>query len=320
MNRRTFAIVHMVALPILLGVSWLITVYLYAWWTESGRLYFDSFNLIQEDVSSVENPFHLRFLITKGKDEASCQLVAQTSEFRRVWLAETKMGPGGIKLRIEIDPSVVDEPNRFGLLREIPIVALNSQGALFRFNRDIVFERPRGPLNAELRALARSLSTQGKQVISDEDARDLALRTSQLVDECHGVSTWGNEYWQLRLISGTVEQIIIAACVFCILVFLFEILLSMLGFSSVLVAVNAAEFWIDLVPYIGFFGTIYGMSEALWILGAIDISDPVEKATLIGPITGNISLAMETSQLGIIFFLIASLVARVIRIAIRDLD
>lgn len=94
----------------------------------------------------------------------------------------------------------------------------------------------------------------------------------------------------------------------------------MLGFSSVLVAVNAAEFWIDLVPYIGFFGTIYGMSEALWILGAIDISDPVEKATLIGPITGNISLAMETSQLGIIFFLIASLVARVIRIAIRDLD
>jgi hypothetical protein len=37
------------------------------------------------------------------------------------------------------------------------------------------------------------------------------------------------------------------------------------------------------------------MSEALWILGGIDISDPIEKATKIGPITGNISLAMETS-------------------------
>ncbi|MDQ0561726.1 biopolymer transport protein ExbB/TolQ [Rhizobium mesoamericanum] len=76
--------------------------------------------------------------------------------------------------------------------------------------------------------------------------------------------------------------------------------------------------FVDLVPYVGFFGTIYGIAQALWYLGGIDLSDPVAKATQIVPITGNISLAMEASQLGILFFLVASIVLRVARVAMRE--
>jgi hypothetical protein len=154
--------------------------------------------------------------------------------------------------------------------------------------------------------------------LSTQDAKLVAVRSADILDECHGLSNWEKYYPVIRLISGPIQELILILCVFSVLVAVFEGVLARIrparrGDNPI----ESAEVFVDLVPYVGFFGTIYGMAGALWYLGGIDLSDPIEKATKIGPITGNISLAMEASQLGILFFLIASIVLRIIRVAIR---
>jgi hypothetical protein len=181
----------------------------------------------------------------------------------------------------------------------------------------VKFERPIGPLQAELKALATDIANQTAKVLPTDNASALALFTTKYIDECHGLSKWGDN-WFLRLISGWVEQGIVVVCVFSVLLFAYELILVCFDRSTMLFAINAAEQIVELIPYIGFFGTILGMSLALWILGDIDISDTLQKATKIGPITGNISLAMEATQLGLIFFLFASFLIRLLRIIFED--
>ncbi|UWM75849.1 MotA/TolQ/ExbB proton channel family protein [Rhizobium sp. WSM4643] len=305
--------------PLLFAIAWWITSgFIYYYSTSGGGSYYQSIRPITKTVTWV-TASDITFIERSDYEAGSCELKASVGAPtpRIVWTAKSQLGPDGLILEVVPNPFLLDSVQRFGPLKTFPLVSFKSYGAFFSHNMGVSFDRPKGPLRAELSALATQLSGQKSSHLKAEEAQEIALTTTNEIDSCNGLTSWGHRYYWLRLISGPVEQLIVVLSVFCMLVFAFEISLSILGFSTVLFAISATETVVDLVPYVGFLGTIFGMGEALWVLGGIDISNSLQKATLIGPITGEISMAMKTSQLGIIFFLGASLLVRILKIALR---
>ena len=86
--------------------------------------------------------------------------------------------------------------------------------------------------------------------------------------------------------------------------------LQMTLVAVMLVAASFREWWargaseiaMNLIPYIGFFGTLLGMGEALMVLGQVDLSDPVSKATNLGPIGSKLALAIETTKYALVCY------------------
>lgn len=75
---------------------------------------------------------------------------------------------------------------------------------------------------------------------------------------------------------------------------------------------DAGEKALNLIPYVGFFGTLLGMGSALAILGDANLSDPLSKAINLGPIGSNLSLAIETTRLALVCFGLATLLMLVL--------
>lgn len=79
----------------------------------------------------------------------------------------------------------------------------------------------------------------------------------------------------------------------------------------------AAEMASGLIPFVGFFGTLLGMSGALGILGSTDLSDPVSKSINLGPIGSELGFAIRTTIFAFIFYAISFLIY-VVRIAVYE--
>lgn len=313
-------VLHVIFLPLLIVGSWFLTMMLYGVLTNFGErttLGFLAFT----------KPDHIRltyrqfvFDVDRSVEFGACRIEVMNADSTPVWTVTSQLDGGGVSARIRVSRSLVDDPDNFDRDHFISIVSLGRPGPswLFRYNRDIIFDRPIGPLRAEIKAYAADLSNQKNSGLSREDSKLVAARTAEIIDSCHGISTWAEKFPVIRMISGPIQEMILILCMFSILLIAFETVLATFRLTRGETAIESAEVFVDLVPYVGFFGTIYGMAGALWYLGGIDLSDPIEKATKIGPITGNISLAMEASQLGILFFLAASLVLRAVRVAMRE--
>lgn len=79
----------------------------------------------------------------------------------------------------------------------------------------------------------------------------------------------------------------------------------------------AAEMASGLIPFVGFFGTLLGMSGSLGILGSTDLSDPVSKSINLGPIGSELGFAIRTTIFAFIFYAISFLIY-VVRIAVYE--
>lgn len=66
------------------------------------------------------------------------------------------------------------------------------------------------------------------------------------------------------------------------------------------------ELLAPLILYVGFLGTLMGMSLGLGILGNADLTDELSKGVSLGPIGSQIGLALNTTMFGVVLFLIAS--------------
>lgn len=315
---KKMTIVRLLMLPGLLILAWYITgKFVYSKMTSRGEAYYNSLITFKTDATSVKSIFDYTYIVRKNFKSKSCTIIAE-SQSVPIWTAVSQLGPNSLQLTLETNPGIAQSLPSLASKRTIEIVSLKDAGLLWPFNKDIQFERPTGPLAAEMRAVATKIASSTSSGLKPESASEIAEETVRFIDECHDLNNWGTNHYFLRLISGPIEAAIIVLGVFCFLIFLAELSLALIfNVSTTMYAVRASEEILDLIPYVGFFGTILGMSEALWILGKIDISDSLQKATQIGPITGNISLAMETSQLGLIFFIFASLIGAIIRIAFR---
>ena len=74
---------------------------------------------------------------------------------------------------------------------------------------------------------------------------------------------------------------------------------------------SSVEIAMNLIPYIGFFGTLLGMGQALSVLGDANLSDPVSKATNLGPIGSRLALAIQTTKWALVCYCGVSLMVLV---------
>lgn len=83
---------------------------------------------------------------------------------------------------------------------------------------------------------------------------------------------------------------------------------------------DPAEIAMNLVPYIGFFGTLVGMMDALSVLGQVDLSDPDSKATNLGLIGSKLALAIDTTRYALVCYGVATIVLLVRDAVFRQRD
>lgn len=83
-------------------------------------------------------------------------------------------------------------------------------------------------------------------------------------------------------------------------------------------AMEAGEGVLALVLYLGFFGTLIGMSGGLGILGFADLTDNLSRGVTLGPISNQISLALDTTKYAVVLFLIGSITLVGLRYAFGD--
>ncbi|TKV66980.1 MotA/TolQ/ExbB proton channel family protein [Marinobacter panjinensis] len=81
---------------------------------------------------------------------------------------------------------------------------------------------------------------------------------------------------------------------------------------------ESADIVVPLILYVGFFGTLLGMSGGLGILGDADLTDDLSKGIRLGPIGSQIGLALNTTLYAVSLFLLASLMDFLLRHVFPD--
>ena len=69
----------------------------------------------------------------------------------------------------------------------------------------------------------------------------------------------------------------------------------------------AVEITINLIPTIGFLGTLVGMGDALLVLGGTNLADSVSKAVNLGPIGSRLAVAIDTTKWALCCYIVVSL-------------
>jgi hypothetical protein len=100
--------------------------------------------------------------------------------------------------------------------------------------------------------------------------------------------------------------------------FIFFILLKLIGLFTYRLS-QLCAFVLEVMPYLGFYGTLLGMGYALQILGFADISDSVRKAISLGPIGSQMGLAIETTKFALVFYLAGGLLGQLLDIVSEKL-
>jgi len=242
---------------------------------------------------------------------------------RNIYNISTSLNDSGIVLTHRINPLVVSEDYHNRIESDFAVVTINKIHNYMRHNRTVEFRRPKGALIAELKSTLTDYSNTSKSEIEKADVQRLLNITVDFIDNCHGLSKWGDNYWYLRLISGPIQNVIVVMGWFCVLIFvtMFLGLISRIvrtrRSNMMLFAIESAESIADMIPYVGFFGTIVGMSGALWTLGGIDASNATQKAVEIGPISNDISVALETTKLALIFYISLIFILKIVRISTK---
>ena len=95
-------------------------------------------------------------------------------------------------------------------------------------------------------------------------------------------------------------------------------LLTLACFIAAVLALGASVKWNDMqevgkglseiIPYLGFLGTLIGMGGALGILGRANLADELSKATSLGPVGSQLSIAIQTTKYALVLFIVVKLI------------
>lgn len=179
------------------------------------------------------------------------------------------------------------------------------------YARDVAVDVPRGGLvplvslilTRGMRGLNESTDSKVEQALTDRLAREIAERL---------------RYRELEISMERIAYLYGPVQFATLALFFFSALIALVSFWSTW-AREAAEQAMNLIPYVGFFGTLLGMGAALRILGQANLSDPISKAINLGPIGSQLALAIETTKFALVCFGLATLFV-LVRDAIRKTD
>ena len=178
------------------------------------------------------------------------------------------------------------------------LVAYEGATAWARYAQDATVSVPRGGM-IPLMGMLLERSVEGLGGSMDQDAGDAVAR--RLVDEI----TTGLDYARLEDVVDRVAYAFGPVQFLTLSTTYMTVLLLVVSLKTGW-ARGAAGITMNLIPYIGFFGTLLGMGSALGVLGEANLSDPVSKATNLGPIGSRLALAIETTKYALVCFGVVS--------------
>ncbi|RUY02280.1 hypothetical protein EOA25_21695 [Mesorhizobium sp. M2A.F.Ca.ET.040.01.1.1] len=115
-----------------------------------------------------------------------------------------------------------------------------------------------------------------------------------LVQQKYRVAEFQGRAWSLSLYGGPIQFVTL---------FIAIVALGVLAAGySVPVLTGWAEQLAELIPFVGFYGTLLGMSQALVTLGGADLSNDISKTLSLGAIGSQLGLAIETTKFAIVCF------------------
>ncbi|MER8973114.1 MULTISPECIES: hypothetical protein [unclassified Mesorhizobium] len=174
---------------------------------------------------------------------------------------------------------------------------------------NITLEIPEGTLPPALESIMRyAENVSGNQFDDGEERAAIAIMEEYFLKDSGlrnaYVRVLNDAFW-----SGDIQFLTLLA----FLVFFLFTLVTLLSNRLVM----PANYLMESLPYLGFFGTLVGMAQALKILGTANLSDGLAKAISLGPIGSQMGLAIETTKFALVFYLLAGLTNHVIDVVAK---
>ena len=292
--------------------------YHYVWWSQDARLYQDA------GQGEAQNILEFRvFLAGRMALKIYAGRLKYLAMLKEGWKSECGLQPfvmGEIASELSVDGYglgwVFADEARDGVVglfgeeakQECRIlVSYQETTGWTPYARDAVVDIPRGGIVPLVGMLLQRAVT-GLNDNTDDgggvnvDAEVVAVMTQRLSDSVIDALNYDKLEVDLKMISFVFGPI--------------QFLALNTAFVSVMLLIMSLWFWwarravdiaMNLIPYIGFFGTLLGMGTALLVLGEANLSDPVSKAINLGPIGSRLALAIETTKWALVCYSVVSL-------------
>lgn len=151
----------------------------------------------------------------------------------------------------------------------------------------ISYGAERGNLDVDRKDVAGLVSSVRELLIWDVELRNAYNRVTD-------AALWAGEVQFLTLVT-----------------FIFFVVLKLIGMFTARLN-EICEFALETLPYLGFFGTLLGMGQALQLLGNADVTNATRKAISLGPIGSQMGLAVQTTMFAIILYLAGGFLGRLL--------
>ncbi|MGE3843355.1 MAG: hypothetical protein AB7I50_17430 [Vicinamibacterales bacterium] len=176
----------------------------------------------------------------------------------------------------------------------LQVFTLSDSWSFTPYARDISVNVPAGAIAPQVKQLLTQSRDAAEIDMSDVTRDTLADR---IADEIMAAANWGamsENVNSVSLIDGRIQ--------FVTLFVFFVACISLVAGVDLPWSRSLGSGVLQLILYVGFFGTLAGMSGALEVLGSADLTNPLSKGTRLGPIGSQIALAINTTMYAVILF------------------
>jgi len=289
-------------IPILAGLvvgSWLVTAAIYSFFTDNGKSY-SALSALDTNTTSSMTTGNYKYLSSYDTSQSRYKF--------RLFVLDEYLGEislafdNGATIAWEYDTRIWPDLAQYygpGQHRGKRILyRFTNEYPILKNARSIVVETPPGSINAVMKSVLRKLQiAEG----NDFDLVESDRVANRISTDIEAILAYDHTLGRLQfnsLFSGPIQF----ATTWLFFISTFLLVLGTTANWSKQFGENALE----LIPYLGFFGTLYGMADALELLGDADLTSAISKAITLGPVGSLLSIAVQTTMFALALYLVAS--------------
>jgi hypothetical protein len=295
-----------VAVLISFALSWLV----YGWLSSWGGVYG-----FKDIPTSQWEPFRLDQALVLLRDDKSGRRITIYVQDVPIVFIDVRKSDSGMALYWEYAYSLWEEITRrdgVSSIRDKASIISSSNSVMPLYVvKNVTIEVPPGTLSPLLQQIISYGTQRAKVEIEPNQIVALVSSLRERVLHEEGFSIAYRRVTDSAFWAGEIQFLTLVS-------FVFFILLKLIGLFTYRL-VELCAFVLEIMPYLGFYGTLLGMGYALQILGFADISDSVRKAISLGPIGSQMGLAVETTKFALVFYLAGGLVGHLLDIVTEKL-
>jgi hypothetical protein len=287
----------------LLVVGWLVAGLVYERWSVGGSVYrSDLLAALDLAESSNYRSDNLAFTLARNDEQQVVVQVFVNDAFATELRVFVKPDSDGLFLGWEHAFSnwqrvslLFGKSSRYG---EAEIASYSAPNWLFAGARDSSLSIPPGAFSPWVRKLVGQAIEAADGELKESASQGFLRRLTADLEANLPLARLADRISQRAFVLGRI-QFVTLACFVCSIGCL---MVSPFRPWSLVVA----QALTDLIPYLGFFGTLLGMSGALGVLGRADLGSGVSKSINLGPVGSQLSLAIETTKFALILYMVAT--------------